>query len=307
MRKYTTQEFMNLVYAKYSGITIIGKYTNKQTKVHCICNHCGKEFLRKSSLLLRPSQTEFNGCRKCVSKYFGIQKVKYTHDEYKNKLFKNKPHIKLLSKFVRMKDHIDTECLICGTKSKKQARMLLDCNIGCTKCQSIKMSQSKMKSHAQFVVEIIDKTITVIGEYSGGDNKINMKCDKCSHIWSPRAGTLLEGNGCPICAKNGFNTEKPAQLYLYNIDDLYIGFGITGDAKTRHALHRKSFEKFGVDYELIHTFYFEVGLYAREIETIIKRMFIGIDTGIPSFRKEAVEINKLDILLETIDNYKKGL
>ena len=74
----STNEFKTLVYEKLNGIEIIGKYINKQNKVHCKCLHCDIEFLRYPSLLLRPTQFEFNGCRLCVSRYFGKKKIKFT-------------------------------------------------------------------------------------------------------------------------------------------------------------------------------------------------------------------------------------
>ena len=40
---------------------------------------------------------------------------------------------------------------------------------------------------------------TLLSEYTRSSEKIKVKNNKCGHIWTPKAGSLLHGSGCPIC------------------------------------------------------------------------------------------------------------
>lgn len=38
--------------------------------------------------------------------------------------------------------------------------------------------------------------------YKGRKSRINVFCAVCGHHWSPLAGSLLQGHGCPVCARS---------------------------------------------------------------------------------------------------------
>ena len=59
-----------------------------------------------------------------------------------------------------------------------------------------------MLSHAVFLVRLAPNKrgkYTVLGEYTGGGNRIEVKCDACGHTWTPLASCLMQGRGCPVC------------------------------------------------------------------------------------------------------------
>ena len=61
---------------------------------------------------------------------------------------------------------------------------------------------AKKKNHIDFCHELKAKNlkVTVLGIYKDYNSKIAVRCDKCGCEWSPRAGSLLHGHGCPKCA-----------------------------------------------------------------------------------------------------------
>ena len=61
---------------------------------------------------------------------------------------------------------------------------------------------AKKKTHIDFCHELKAKNlkVTVLGIYKDYNSKIAVRCDKCGCEWSPRAGSLLHGHGCPKCA-----------------------------------------------------------------------------------------------------------
>lgn len=60
----------------------------------------------------------------------------------------------------------------------------------------------KKKTHIDFCHELKAQNlkVTVLGTYKDYNSKIAVRCDKCGCEWSPRAGSLLHGHGCPRCA-----------------------------------------------------------------------------------------------------------
>ena len=80
---------------------------------------------------------------------------------------------------------------------------------------------SKKKTHEQFVEEIKFKNkhfndIELLSEYSGIKNKIKCRCKICNHEWSPIAGSLTQGYGCPKCGEEKAKTAtiRPLESFL---------------------------------------------------------------------------------------------
>lgn len=76
----------------------------------------------------------------------------------------------------------------------------------------------------------------VDGEYKDARSKAVMRCS-ASHQWAARVDDLVnKGNGCPHCAKSGFNPEAPAVLYALRSEcGRHVKIGITGHLNRRLA------------------------------------------------------------------------
>ena len=71
-----------------------------------------------------------------------------------------------------------------------------------------------------------------------GHQKMSWKC-KEGHVWETRCEKRTSrGQGCPICADFGFNTEKPAWFYLMKREGEQQ-LGITNDRKERLRQHAR--------------------------------------------------------------------
>lgn len=57
------------------------------------------------------------------------------------------------------------------------------------------------KEFVEILVEV-NSDIEVIGDYRSSKDPIECSCKVCGHNWSPAAGSLLVGQGCPICGRN---------------------------------------------------------------------------------------------------------
>jgi len=80
------------------------------------------------------------------------------------------------------------------------------------------------------------RTVRLIGDYVNNGTKTTFACD-CGNIWDATPNNVLGGRGCPVCAKTGFNTGKPAELYYASVDTE------CGESVFMIGITNKTFEK----------------------------------------------------------------
>lgn len=119
---------------------------------------------------------------------------------FKERIRQINPNIKILGNYIRAKDNIDVECLICGHIWKPTPNKLL-CGRGCPKCAR-EITKSKLrKTHEKFVEDVyeINPNIKVISKYINSSNYVEFECCLCDHKWLAKPGNILSGKGCPNC------------------------------------------------------------------------------------------------------------
>jgi hypothetical protein len=79
-------------------------------------------------------------------------------------------------------------------------------------------------------------TLRQIGDYINNSTKTTFACD-CGNIWDAIPSSILSGRGCPVCAKSGFNTGKPAEFYYASVDTE------CGESVFMIGITNKTFEK----------------------------------------------------------------
>lgn len=62
---------------------------------------------------------------------------------------------------------------------------------------------------------LIDRNITVLGEYINAKTKITHSCDICGHIWDSLGDNILRGHGCPKC--NGYYVSQ--EDFIVKLED----------------------------------------------------------------------------------------
>ena len=79
---------------------------------------------------------------------------------------------------------------------------------GCMNCNHASgMARRQGKTHLKTTEEIVQQLSTinpdieVLGEYTRSKEPIQVRCKVCGHEWSPQAGSLLQGHGCPKCRR----------------------------------------------------------------------------------------------------------
>ena len=97
----------------------------------------------------------------------------------------------------------------------------------------------RKKTQEEFVKEIGLKhpDIKVMGTYSNSKERIDVHCEKCGYDWSPAAGSLMAGHGCPVCEGAGQVGETGFRIKLAATrDDVELAGPYFGS--TKKALFR---------------------------------------------------------------------
>ena len=127
----------------------------------------------------------------------------------------------LSEQYINNKTPIKLYCTVCDYTWKSTSHDLHHGH-GCPRCGRRLGASKRVKPHEQFVRELhdISPTILVVGSYVGNNKKIKCKCLVCGHEWNPQPSNLLQGSGCPECAKIAKNMAMTKSHQQF-IDDLY--------------------------------------------------------------------------------------
>ena len=82
---------------------------------------------------------------------------------------------------------------------------------GCPLCGKQLAIENRTRTHEEFVHEMkeINPKVKIIGKFQRINERIEVECLECGHVWNPLAYSLTQGKGCPHCAaKNGAKKRK---------------------------------------------------------------------------------------------------
>jgi hypothetical protein len=135
--------------------------------------------------------------------------------------------------------------------------------------------------------------------------KLQIKCLKCKNIWSNcTVNNFLnqeKGNGCPTCAKSGFQENQEAYLYLVKVvgDFEFTGYGITNHPSTRLRTHRRYLRDFNCQIEKVDLFKL-TGLNAKIIEDDLQMRFPRLPHGVTGFKTESTLLDLFDDVVDFV-------
>lgn len=192
-KKRTHDVFIKELKAITNSIHVIGLYQKNTIPIHCKCSICGYEWRPTPKILLKGI-----GCPRCAGHY------KLTHEDFIKRLHKDNPKSSLfdvISKYEGMQKKVTCKCKVCGTIWSPKANDLIRSQSGCPSC-----SGKVFFTHDRFVKELNQKNpnaskIILLSSYHGMLKRIKCKCKECGHEWNPISSSLIQGSGCPACAK----------------------------------------------------------------------------------------------------------
>lgn len=125
-----------------------------------------------------------------------------THDEYVLEVANINPNIEVVGTYVNSYTPILHRCKIDGCEWSPRPNSIIQ-GCGCPECGRLNASTKRTKTHEQYIAEVlkINPNIEVVGEYSGDGTPILHRCKIDAYEWMARPGNILQGQGCPRCAK----------------------------------------------------------------------------------------------------------
>lgn len=133
---------------------------------------------------------------KDIKNYAYIQARKISPDEFRDRIYKINPKIKVIGDYKATKYKVKCKCNICGYEWMGNPQNLLN-GTGCFQCfGSSKKTTEEFKEELRY----INDKIEILGEYDGAHKNIKCRCKVCENEWSTTPNTLLKGRGCPKCA-----------------------------------------------------------------------------------------------------------
>lgn len=203
-KKRTHDEFVRELSKINSSIQVLGIYEKNVIPVLCRCSICGYEWKPVPKTLLKG-----HGCPCCANN------LKLSNDDFIALLKKNNAHYEtfaVLGNYEGMSQKIRCKCRNCGTEWNPKANDLVRAGSGCPSC-----SGHIQYTHTRFLEELNQKNtnaknIELLSRYNGMTKRIECKCKLCGHIWNPIASSLIQGTGCPECAKKRVSAKGREHL-----------------------------------------------------------------------------------------------
>ena len=225
-KKRTNEEFLNEIAKLNPTYSILSEYINIDTNVSCHCNIHNVDFMSTPYNLLKGKV----GCEFCRREKIS-QKHRMTTEQFVLKMSEINNDVEIIGEYTNCKNKIKCNCKIHNEIFDITPDHLMQGETGCKQCISIKNHLSGLKTHDMFINEMLDinPNIIILGEYSGANKRIKVKCKICKHIWEPIATSLLSGIGCPECAHQQISQRMVKQfddfkvdLFKYNPNITYI-------------------------------------------------------------------------------------
>ena len=141
-----------------------------------------------------------------------------THDDFVRELSTINPQIEVIGKYSRAIDRVEVRCKKCGRIWNPLAYSLSS-GKSCPHCSAIRGAQKNKgstgtKTDEQFRKELkmLHPDIESLDTYISNKESLRFACKRCGHEWTAKPYSLLQGHGCPRCAKSG--TSFMEQLIL---------------------------------------------------------------------------------------------
>jgi hypothetical protein len=229
-------------------------YVNSATKIEIICK------IHNTSFWQMPySHKNGSGCPICNKS--GGKTVKCTQDEFvaKSIAADGEAYGHELVKYKNSSTKVD---LICSKPGHGVFSMTPNNRLAgqhCPICARETRAKKSVKTNDQFLQECLqmnyerltfDKVV-----YAGDKVKVTITCKEHDDfdMWP---SNFLQGQGCPKCAKFGYNAKRPGYLYLMGTDSIsgIAKVGITNRSPETRAkeITKSSGEKFHV---ICHAYY----------------------------------------------------
>ena len=224
-RRMSHDEYVNKLHSVRDDIEVIGKYTTSQSKVRVRGVHCNHEWEAKANNLLNNK----SGCPYC----HGLNK---NTQSFIDEVLRINQSIEVLGEYRSSKSPVLFRCKSCRLEWEATPNSILR-GANCPVCSHKRGGEKIRKTHADFIrmVQDINPTVVVLGEYELGKKPVLCKCGICGNEWETMPVNITQkGSGCPKCKFSKGERTISEYLDLHNIE--YISQKRFSDCKDIYAL-----------------------------------------------------------------------
>ena len=132
-----------------------------------------------------------------------------TEDQFIREIAAISPSIEIIGHYTKAVERVKVKCRLCGNEWEPKAYSLSQ-GKGCPHCSAIKgashnKGKTGRKTQEEFIkeVSIAVPDVEVQGTYISNKEYYNCRCTRCGNEWRAKGYSLLQGHGCPQCAKSG--------------------------------------------------------------------------------------------------------
>ena len=262
--KLSDAEFLGRVDRLFNGtVAVESEYLGKARIVNVSCTVCSRRWRPYAGNLLAGTA----GCLDCGNRRRMVSEATTLADI----AAALGARVRVLGPHQGNGSPLPVECTACGHQWAPIARFLR-LGHGCPRCAG------KLLTHEEVVARVHERfggTITLLGQFTTVSNRIEARCEGCSHVWRPTAAQLLRGAGCGHCNRKGYSPQLPAWLYCFAFngpegEPLYK-VGITNrDPRDRYEGQERA------RLRPIWRRWYETGVAARDAERRLLRQHAGM-------------------------------
>lgn len=161
--------------------------------IYYICPKHREHGVQKTSL--ESMRRKKIGCPYCIGR-------NKTTESFKKELADKNSNIEVVGEYIDAHTNILCRCLIDAYEWSPTPNDLLT-GQGCPICGKLSCIKKKTKTNEQFLYELsmITDTIVPLEQYKNSKEKMLVRCNICEYEWQIEPDGLLQGRGCPECAK----------------------------------------------------------------------------------------------------------
>ena len=206
MGKTTKEEFLRRLEVSKTDFNILGEFDGWSVKLPVACKTCSFTGDRLPRTILNNGK-----CPVCNGK-----RRTRTLEQVQELIA---PNIRIVSGYKNVTSRVHCKCTIDGCEWDTAVYNLIN-GSNCPQCRSEKLSQSMRytKEEVDKLIKEKNNTVVCIGEYITTHRNALFECLKCGHKFRTTPHNVIQGSGCPHCAKSKGEVAIKNCLEEYNID-----------------------------------------------------------------------------------------
>ena len=250
------------------------------------------------------------GCPSCLKEFKSNQSTS-NKDNFLDKFFSRFPESEFdftNSVYIKANIHMQVVCSKGHTFSVKPNNLLS--GHGCPQCHHIKLGYIFSRGREGYILKFReihgDKyDYSSVGDFKNCKEKVDVIC-RTHGIFKITPDNHVQGKGCPLCGKSGYQPQRSGIFYILKVSDNVIKFGITNDIERRLKELRK---RNSYNLEVLYKFEFDDGYIAQTIESEIYRdssiiRNVVSKADMPSGYVETTYYSNLSKILDIVYRYK---